>query len=303
LHAIFVPTGNPGPDFDGEARPGDNLFSNSTMVLNPDTGHLKYWFQYTPHDNWDYDGVNEVILADIAGKKVWLHGDRNGHLYSIDRTNGKCVWVVEIAEINWASGFDSNCRPIVNPAMDPEHNGRDVVTVGIHPSLDGGKEWHPMSYSPRSNLIFVPTYNFGMDLQPLDQQWERGQWYLGAQVIRITDGNGSLRAHDATTGELVWENVSQYPGTSATMSTAGGLVFWGDPTGMFRAANDETGEELWAFQTGTGIHGSPTTWSINGTQYVGAVVGAGGGGLWPLHYGEWLKNNTKGGALFVFSLD
>lgn len=302
LHAIFVPTGNPGPDFDGESRLGDNLFSNSTMVLNPDNGLLKYWFQYTPHDNWDYDGVNEVILADIDGRKVWLHGDRNGFLYSIDRTNGQCIWAEPLSEINWMTGFGPNCTPIVNPEFDPEVQGYDKVTMNIHPSLDGGKEWHPMSYSERTNLIYVPTYNYGMDLQPLQQQWERGEWYLGAMVIRITDGNGALRAHDASTGKLVWSNVYQYPMTSGVVSTAGGLVFYGDPTGMFHAVNDETGEELWSFQTGTGVHGSPTSWAINGTQYVGAVVGAGGGGLWPLHYGEWLKNHTKGGALFVFAL-
>ena len=302
LHAIFVPTGNPGPDFDGASRPGDNLFTNSTMVLNPDNGLLRYWFQYTPHDPWDYDGVNEVILADIDGRKVWLHADRNGFLYSIDRTNGRCIWVVPISEVNWTTGFGDNCRPIVNPEFDPEVQGYGTVTIGIHPSLDGGKEWHPMSYSPKTNMVYVPTYNYGMDLQPLKQKWERGEWYLGAQVLRITDGNGSIRAHDASTGELIWENISQWPATSATVATAGGLVFFGGPDGIFRAANDETGEELWSFQTGTGIHGSPTTWSIGGTQYVGAVVGAGGGGLWPLHYGKWLEKNTKGGALFVFGL-
>jgi alcohol dehydrogenase (cytochrome c) len=302
LNNLYWPVGNPGPDFNGAARPGDNLFSNTTLVMDPDTGHVKFWFQYTPHDNWDYDGVNEVVLADVAGKKVWLHGDRNGHVYSIDRTNGKCVWVKALAQINWVKSWGDNCRPIVDPRYDPEANGFDKVTTNIHPSLDGGKEWHPVAYSPKTKMVYVPSYNFGMDLQPLNQKWERGQWYLGAQVIRITDGNGALRAHDAATGELKWQNIHRTPMTSGVLATAGGLVFYGDPEGVFHGANDETGEELWSFQTGTGIHGNPTTFTVDGEQRVAVVVGPGGGGLWPLHYGKWLKNNTKGGALFVFGL-
>jgi alcohol dehydrogenase (cytochrome c) len=302
LNILYWPVGNPGPDFDGAVRLGDNLYTNTTLFLDPDTGAIKKWIQYTPHDVWDYDGVNEVALADIDGRKVFLHGDRNGLLYSVDRGTAQCIWAVPLAEINWMTGMGSNCRPIVNPVYDPEYQGYDKVTTNIHPSLDGGKEWHPVAYSPKTKLVYVPTYNFGMDLQPLKQQWERGQWYLGALVIRITDGNGALKAYDAATGRLVWNNVYKVPMTSGVLATAGGLVFYGEPTGVFHAVDDMTGAELWSFQTGSGIHGNPTTWAIDGQQYVGIVYGAGGGGLWPLHYGKWLKTNNKGGGLFVFGL-
>lgn len=302
LNNLYWPTGNPSPDFHGAIRPGDNLYTNSTMVLNPDNGNLKFWFQYTPHDVWDYDGVNEVILADVDGEKVWLHGDRNGFLYNIDRTNGQCNWAVPLSKINWMTGFGENCRPIVNPEKSPEAMGYDTVTRNIHPSLDGGKEWHPMAYNPDHQLVYVPTYNYGMDVQPLRQEWERGQWWLGAKVLRLTDGNGAVKAYDAATGELAWSNPMNTPATSGMLTTAGDLLFYGDPRGYFHAVDAVTGEKLWNFNTGTGVHGNPTSFTVNGEQKIAIVVGPGGGGLWPLHYGEWLKNNTKGGGMFVFSL-
>lgn len=311
-NALYWPVGNPGPDFDRHVRVGDNLFSNSTLVLDPDTGKIKSYFQYTPNDPYDYDGVNEVILVDIGGKKLWLHGDRNGHVYGIDRVNTKktaygqehtCVWVSPLQRVNWTKPMTpaNNCKPIFNwPEKDVVY---DKVTTDIAPSLDGGKEWHPMAYSHRTKMVYVPVYDFAMDLQAKKMEWKRGEWYLGAKVITFNAGAGAIKAFDAATGKLAWIKSQSYPATSGLLATGGGLVFYGDPEGHFNAVDDETGEHLWSFQTGSGIHGNPTTFTVNGKQYVSIVYGAGGGGIWPLYFADWLKTNTKGGGLMVFAVD
>jgi alcohol dehydrogenase (cytochrome c) len=299
LNTIFWPVGNPGPDFDRHVRPGDNLYSNSTLALDPDTGKMKYYFQYTPNDPYDYDGVNEVILADVGGSKVWLHGSRNGHLYSIDRTTGKCNWVVPLGRVNWVKEFGPNCRPIYNPEKDVTY---DKVTKDIAPSLDGGKEWHPMAYSPKTKMVYVPTYNFSMDLQAKQMEWKRGQWYLGAKVIHFNPGNGAVKAFDAATGKLAWIRPQSTPATGGLLATAGGLVFYGDPEGHFQAVRDDTGESLWSYNAGTGIHGNPTSYTVDGKQYVAVVIGPGGGGIWPLTYKDWFQKQSKGGGMIVFGL-
>jgi alcohol dehydrogenase (cytochrome c) len=300
-NSLYWPVGNPGPDFDRHVRLGDNLYSNSNLRLDADTGKITGYFQYTPNDPYDYDGVNEVILADLpGGKKVFLHGDRNGHLYSIDRTNMKCNWVVPMQRVNWAKGFGANCRPIMNwPDYDVVY---DKVTKDIAPSLDGGKEWHPMSYSPRTQMVYVPIYDFAMDLQAKKMEWKRGEWYLGAKVITFNPGRGAIKAFDANNGKLAWERSHTTPATGGTTATAGGLVLYGDAEGFFNVVRDDTGESLYRFQVGSGVHGNPTVYSVGGKQYLAIVYGAGGGGIWPLYYSDWLKTNTKGGGLMVFGL-
>jgi alcohol dehydrogenase (cytochrome c) len=300
LNILYWPVGNPGPDFNRHVRPGDNLYTNTTLALDPDTGKMKFYFQYTPNDPYDYDGVNEVVLADLDGKKVWLHGDRNGHLYSIDRTNGKCNWVVPLGRVNWVKSWGENCRPIFNwPEKDVVY---DKVTTDIAPTLDGGKEWHPVAYSHRTKMVYVPVYDFSMDLQAKQMDWKRGEWYLGAKVIRLNPGSGAVKAFDAATGKLAWTRPQPTPATSGILATGGGLVFFGDPEGMFTAVKDDTGETLWQYNVGTGIHGNPTSFTAGGKQYVAIVVGPGGGGIWPLYFKEWFKNQSKGGGLFVFGL-
>ena len=155
IDTLFWGTGNPNPDWDGVPRPGDNLYSNSTLALDPDTGAMKYYFQYTPHDVWDFDGVNEVILADIGNKKLWLHGDRNGFLYAIDRTNGRFVYGSPISQINWMTGFTEDGRPIVNeekfPALRqrveghlPRFGGRQVVEPDeLRPAAQDRRDTEP----------------------------------------------------------------------------------------------------------------------------------------------------------------
>jgi alcohol dehydrogenase (cytochrome c) len=311
-NTLYWPVGNPGPDFDRHVRLGDNLYSNSNLAMDPDTGKIKSYFNYTPNDPYDYDGVNEMILVDLGGKKLWLHGSRNGHVYGIDRVNTKktaygqehtCVWVTAMQRVNWTKPITpaNNCKPIYNwPEKDVVY---DKVTTDIAPSLDGGKEWHPMAYSHRTKMVYVPVYDFAMDLQAKKMEWKRGEWYLGAKVITFNAGAGAIKAFDAATGKLVWAKSQSYPATSGMLATGGGLVFYGDPEGYFNAVDDETGEHLWSFQTGSGIHGNPTTYTANGKQYVAIVYGAGGGGIWPLYFSDWLKTNTKGGGLMVFAVD
>jgi len=311
-NTLYWPVGNPGPDFDRHVRVGDNLYSNSNLAMDPDTGKIKSYFQYTPNDPYDYDGVNEMILVDVGGKKLWLHGSRNGHLYGIDRVNTKktaygqehtCVWVTALQRVNWTKPITpaNNCKPIYNwPEKDVVY---DKVTTDIAPSLDGGKEWHPMAYSHRTKMVYVPVYDFAMDLQAKKMEWKRGEWYLGAKVITFNAGAGAIKAFDAATGKLAWMKSQSFPATSGLLATGGGLVFYGDPEGYFNAVDDETGEHLWSFQTGSGVHGNPTTYTVDGKQYVSIVYGAGGGGIWPLYFADWLKTNTKGGGLMVFAVE
>lgn len=292
--------GNAVPDFDGSVRPGDNLYTNSTLALDPETGEIKWHFQYTPHGTWDYDGNNELILiTDEKGRKVYLHGDRNGYLYSIDRTTGECVWVEPLVPTNWVESFDENCRPKVNEAKRPKYG---EVTKDIKPILGGGKEWIPGAYSKRTGLVYMPVRNMSMDLAAKKQEFEPGQWFLSTEVLRLNPGNGAVKAFNATTGELTWMRAQNTPATSGLLATAGGLVFSGDAEGNFMALDDKTGETLWMYDVGTGIHSMPTTYMVGDTQYVAVLAGPGGGSLWPLVYGEWFKKHNQGGGLFIFAL-
>jgi alcohol dehydrogenase (cytochrome c) len=299
-NTVFWGAGNPTPDFDPSVRKGDNLYSNSTLALDADTGKIKWHFQYTPNDSWDYDGNNEVIMVnDEKGRKVWLHGDRNGHLYSIDRTNGKCNWVVPLGRVNWVTGFAENCRPIVNPDKVP---GYDKIVKDIAPVLDGGKEWHPAAYSPVTKMVYVPFIDGSMDVQAKKQEWKRGEWFLSSKVLKANPYTGGVKAFNATTGDLVWTRPQSTPATSGIVTTAGGLLFTGDAEGYFWALRDDTGEALWKFNVGTGIHGNPTSFTVDGKQYIAVVYGPGGGSIWPLVYDELFKHQNRGGGMMVFGL-
>jgi alcohol dehydrogenase (cytochrome c) len=245
---------------------------------------------------------------------MWLHGDRNGHIYGIDRVNTvktksgqehKCLWVNTLSRVNWIkepiSPSKNNCRPTFNyPEKDIVY---EKVTEDVAPSLDGGKEWHPKAYSHRTKMVYVPVYDFAMDLQAKKMEWKRGEWYLGAKVITFNAGAGHIKGYDAATGKLVWSKSQSWPATSGMLATGGGLVFYGDPDGYFNAVNDETGEHLYGFNTGSSIHGNPTTFTKAGKQYVAIVYGRGGGGIWPLYYAKFGQQHNKGGGLMVFAVD
>jgi alcohol dehydrogenase (cytochrome c) len=303
LDTLYWSTGNPNPDWDGMGRMGDNLYTNATLALNPDNGEIKFYYQYTPWDVWDYDGVNETILADIGGRQVWLHGDRNGFLYNIDRTNGKFVWAKEISTVNWATGFTEEGRPIVAEDKIPTY---DHKAVNVCPASEGGKWWNPMSYNPVRKMVVVPSREICADLLAGQSERVIGKYNLGLAEADWIKGYGQLVGFDATTGEKAWTVKAPSPFTSGVLTTGGNLVFAGTPEGEFKAFDIRTGEELWSYQTGSGIVGSPISFEIDGTQYIAVPSGWGGWTGWATWGGKGgaphLKNMRKGGIVHVFAL-
>jgi alcohol dehydrogenase (cytochrome c) len=303
LDILYWSTGNPNPDWDGMGRIGDNLYTNSTLALNPDNGEIKFHYQYTPWDVWDFDGVNETILANVNGKKVWLHGDRNGFLYNIDRTNGKFNWAKEISKVNWATGFTPEGRPIVDQTKVPTYENK---AMNVCPASEGGKWWNPMSYSPVSKIVVIPSREICVDILAGKSERVEGKYNLGIAEADWIKGYGQLVGFDVTTGEKLWTVKAPSPFTSGVMTTGGGLAFAGTPEGEFKAFDIRTGEELWSYQTGSGMVGSPVSFSIDGKQYIAVPSGWGGWTGWATWGGKGgaphLKNMRKGGIVHVFAL-
>ena len=303
LNTLYWSTGNPNPDWDGSNRMGDNLYTNSTLGLNPDDGEMKFFYQYTPWDVWDFDGVNETILANLGGKKVWLHGDRNGFLYEIDRTDGKFVWAKEISKVNWATGFTPAGRPIVDPAKVPTYTNK---AMNVCPASEGGKWWNPMSYHPAAQILVIPSREICADILAGKSERVVGNYNLGIAEADWIKGYGQLVGFDAKTGEKKWTVKSASPFTSGVLTTAGGLAFAGTPEGDFKAFDITSGKELWSYQTGSGIVGSPIAFSIDGKQYIAVPSGWGGWTGWATWGGKGgaphLKDNRKGGYVTVFAL-
>ncbi len=315
-NSIFFGTGNPAP-WNSYTRPGDNKWSSSRLALDPDTGEIKWGFQTTPHDGWDFDGVNEVVSFDLKkdGKvtKAAATADRNGFFYVLDRTNGKFLNAYPfVKNITWAKGIDPNGRPIYveeNRPGDPskaatgEKQGKSVFSV---PSFLGGKNWMPMAYSKQTGLFYVPSNEWGMDIWNEGIAYKKGAAYLGAGfTIKpiFEDHIGSLKAIDPATGAIKWEYKNKAPLWGGVLTTAGGLVFTGTPEGYLKAFDAETGEELWKFNTGSGIVGSPVTWEQDGEQWVGIVSGWGGAvPLWGGEVAKTVKHISQGGSLWAFRL-
>jgi alcohol dehydrogenase (cytochrome c) len=308
---IFYGAGNPAP-WNAHLRPGDNLYSTSTLAIDPKTGKIAWHYQYTPNDGWDYDGVNEVVSFNLDGKKLGGHADRNGFFYVLDRTNGKLENAFPfVNRIDWAKGIDMKTgRPIetgVRPG-DPSKSadGKKGETVFVAPSFLGAKNWMPMAYSPKTELFYVPANEWGMDIWNEPVTYKKGAAYLGAGFTikpLNEDYIGALRAIDPRTGKVKWEQKNNAPLWAGVMTTAGGLVFTGTPEGYLKAFDDETGEELWKFQTGSGVVGCPITWEQDGEQFI--AVPSGWGGAVPLWGGEVAKTVkflNQGGSLWVFKL-
>jgi alcohol dehydrogenase (cytochrome c) len=319
-NTIVFGAGNPAPwnswlrnAGDKNDGTGDNLYAASRLGLDPATGEIKWHYQTTPREGWDYDGVNEVVaFTDKDGNKKFGTADRNGFFYVLNREDGKFLnaWPF-VKDITWAKGIDENGRPIYNEENRPGNpagaaDGAKGEVVFASPSFLGGKNWMPMAFSQKTGLFYVPSNEWGMDIWNEPITYKKGAAYLGAGFTikpNYEDHIGSLKAIDPATGEWKWEYKNEAPLWGGVMTTAGGLVFFGTPEGEFKALDDETGKELFSFQTGSGIVGQPVTWDENGEQYVAVVSGWGGAvPLWGGEVANKVNYLNQGGMVWVFKL-
>ncbi|PSC05338.1 PQQ-dependent dehydrogenase, methanol/ethanol family [Alsobacter soli] len=287
---MFYGSGNPST-WNPKQRPGDNRWSMTIWARDVDTGKVKWVYQMTPHDEWDYDGVNEMILADqnIGGtmRKTLVHFDRNGFAYVLDRTNGELLSAEKYdPKVNWATKVDMDKnsktygRPLVVKEFSTDQQGEDVNVKGICPAALGTKDEQPAAYSPDTGLFYVPTNHVCMDYEPFRVKYTAGQPYVGATLSMYPppgDKNmGNFVAWDAKTGKAAWTINEQFSVWSGALATAGGVVFYGTLEGYLKAVDAKTGKELYRFKTPSGIIGNVTTYEQGGKQYIAVLSGVGG---------------------------
>jgi lanthanide-dependent methanol dehydrogenase len=290
LNLVYYGSGNPST-WNPKQRPGDNKWSMTIWARNPDTGMAKWVYQMTPHDEWDYDGVNEMILADqnIGGtnRKTLVHFDRNGLGYTLDRDTGELLVAQKFdPAVNWTTGVDMDKnsptygRPKVVPQYSTEHNGEDVNSKGICPAALGSKDEQPAAYSPDTGLFYVPTNHVCMDYEPFKVSYTAGQPYVGATLSMYPPPGqtnmGNFIAWDAKTGKIVWSDPELFSVWSGALATAGNVVFYGTLEGYLKAVDAKTGKELYKFKTPSGIIGNVTTYQHGGKQYIAVLSGVGG---------------------------
>ncbi|MEH2526917.1 MULTISPECIES: lanthanide-dependent methanol dehydrogenase XoxF5 [unclassified Bradyrhizobium] len=331
LNLIYYGSGNPST-WNPKQRPGDNKWSMTIWARNPDTGMAKWVYQMTPHDEWDYDGVNEMVLSDQqvggAERKLLTHFDRNGLAYTLDRATGELLVAEKYdPKVNWTTGVDMNKssptygRPKVVDQYSTEKGGEDKNTKGICPAALGTKDEQPAAYSPDTQLFYVPTNHVCMDYEPFKVSYTAGQPYVGATLSMYPPQGeshmGNFIAWDGKTGKIVWSNKEQFSVWSGALATAGGVVFYGTLEGYLKAVDAKTGKELYKFKTPSGIIGNVTTYEQGGRQYVAVLSGVGGwagiglaagltdptAGLGAVGGYAALSNYTAlGGTLTVFAL-
>ncbi|WIX77177.1 PQQ-dependent dehydrogenase, methanol/ethanol family [Amycolatopsis carbonis] len=291
---LYVGTGNPAPDFDGEVREGDNLYTDSIVAVDVDSGQIRWHHQCTPHDLWDYDSIAECILFEKDGRKLLGHFDKNGYFYVLDRTNGELIQVTPFVDrITWGA-VTRDGR--VTAKLYPEKEGEPVH---FYPGPAGAKEWTHASYSPKTGLFYVPVQDTGATATRRRREFKESIPYWGAGVqVDAEDMTGSVSAFDGN-GEEKWRWRNELPMCASTLATGGDLVFAGEATGEFNALDARTGEQLWQFQCGSGHHSSPTTYTVDGRQYVAVPVGWGG---WAEGFLPGMLGAGHGSALFVFAL-
>ncbi|MCD2450855.1 methanol/ethanol family PQQ-dependent dehydrogenase [Methylicorpusculum oleiharenae] len=294
LNLVYYGSGNPST-WNPTQRPGDNKWSMSLWARDADTGEVKWVYQMTPHDEWDFDGINETPLVDqeINGKmrKTVVHFDRNGFGYTLDRVTGELLVAEKFDKaVNWASHVDMKTgRPEVVSKYSTEQNGEDTNTQGVCPAALGSKNQQPVSYSPQTGYFYISGNHVCMDYEPFEVEYTAGQPYVGATLSMFPAGVdaitgkedkstnlGQFTAWDATTGKIVWSNKEQFSVWSGSVATAGGVVFYGTLEGYLKAVDAKTGKELYKFKTPSGIIGNVNTWEYNGKQYVGVLSGVGG---------------------------
>lgn len=305
LNLIYYGTSNPSPRVPAQ-RPGLNLWSSTVFARDPDTGMAKWAYQFTPHDQWDYDGVNENVLISvpIGGKvhKALVQFNRNGFAYTIDRETGQVLVAKPFGNLNWATGIDmKTAQPIVNPAMQPQPG---IELKNACPTDIGVKDWQPSAFSPRTGLLYAGTQNVCMDVTDHIQSYIPGTPYDGMEMKRHPGpgGNwGEFIAWDPVHGKKVWGIKEQFMTLSGALATASDLVFYGTVDGWFRAVDARTGKVLWSEKLGSGVIGQPITYTgPDGRQYVAVATGVGGAAM--------VENAqpgfpARGNTLYVFSVD
>ncbi|OLB05700.1 MAG: hypothetical protein AUH14_08120, partial [Candidatus Rokubacteria bacterium 13_2_20CM_69_15_1] len=293
LNLVYWGTSNAGP-WGAHTRSTDtseygqyrNLHTASQVAFDADTGRIAWTYQMTPADVWDYDGVNEAVLADlrVGGQTVpaLMKADRNGFFYVLDRETGKLVSAEPFVEVNWAKRIDkATGRPIEDPEKRPRLNrwARNVC-----PNLFGGKNWEPMSYSRQTGLVYIPSFNLCMDIAGKTEDYTPGKFYLASEFDLDKAGTGGhlseLKAWDPVKQTAAWGIKEDLPFLGGAMSTAGGLVFYGNTHGVLKGVDAKTGDVLWKFNVGTGILQSPMTYAVDGKQYLAVVAGRGAACSW-----------------------
>ncbi|PKU21556.1 methanol/ethanol family PQQ-dependent dehydrogenase [Telmatospirillum siberiense] len=327
LNLVYYGSGNPST-WNPAQRPGDNKWSLTIFARDADTGVAKWVYQMTPHDEWDYDGVNEMILADIPVKgkptKALVHFDRNGFGYTLNRETGELLVAEKFdPKVNWASHIDMKTgRPVVVAQYSTQLNGPDHNSEGICPAALGSKDEQPAAFSPKTGLFYVPTNHVCMDYEPFKVSYTAGQPYVGATLSMYPpkgDSNlGNFIAWDASAGKIVWSNSEPFSAWSGALVTAGDVVFYGTLEGYLKALDAKTGKELYRFKTPSGIIGNVMTYVHGGKQYVAVLSGVGGwagiglaagltkgtDGLGAVGAYKALSSYTQlGGVLTVFAVD
>jgi len=287
LNLVYYGSGNPST-WNPKQRPGDNRWSMTIFARDADTGVAKWVYQMTPHDEWDFDGVNEMILTDqtIGGtaRKLVTHFDRNGFGYTLDRTNGELLVAEKFdPKVNWATKVDMDKnsktygRPLVVSQYSTDQNGEDKNTKGVCPAALGSKDEQPAAYSPDTQLFYVPTNHVCMDYEPFKVSYTAGQPYVGATLSMYPPSGeshmGNFIAWDGKTGKIVWSDQEQFSVWSGALATAGGVVFYGTLEGYLKAVDAKSGKELYKFKTPSGIIGNVTTYEHSGKQYVAVLSG------------------------------
>ena len=322
LNMLYYGTGNPGT-WNPTQRPGDNKWSMTIFARDPETGMAKWAYQMTPHDAWDYDGINEMILADITvnGQKVpaLVHFDRNGFAYELDRRNGKLLLAHKFdPDVNWASKIDMTTgRPVLNP---DKMTRAGINVQGICPAAMGSKDQQPAAFDPNTGYFIVPTNHNCMDYKAFAVKYKSGFPFVGA-IVKMYPGPGGNRgaviAWDPNEGKIVWSDKERFPAWGGVLTTAGGVAFYGTMDGWFKAIDTKSGSLLWKYHLPSGVIGNPITYTHGGHQYVAILSGVGGwaalglaaglteptAGLGAVNAAYDLGNYvTLGGDLTVFAL-
>jgi len=274
LNLIYWGTGNPGPDWNGDVRPGDNLYTCSIVALDADTGKLKWHFQMTPHDLHDWDAISDPVLADLTvrGQKVKavIQANRNGFFYALDRTNGKLLVAKPYTKVTWADGIRPDGRPNLIAGQDPTEEGTKSC-----PSVGGGHNWQASAYSPQTSWYYFPTTEGCHTYYKTEQEFREGLLYTGSTgtPIPLDPTTGAVQALDPATGETKWKFEMVSPPTSGLLATAGGLIFSGNREGYLMALDARSGKPLWKFRTGGVVIAPPITYLLDGKQFVAVAAG------------------------------